>query len=337
MSVINLGRTFKQSIAFYQTDGMGRDCYITYNNGGFWKSNHIRLKSLSNSLHSNKNMILFHPLFHQPGPITYISDGSGRDSYIIEHSGGFMRTFEPLIKQKLTKFLRKNDEEDLMKHKILLTKSQKKYLHKIKRIQNEVVNRLYNDSMEKIKKNNLRIRNNSLNDIFINKQNLGNLPGIVTRNKNISLNNIRSIDKQNSTDQINENNNNNLNKGKNTIYPNSIKKKKIFGNFLKNNKLYKDNSAQNLGIFSQQNNNDRNMKLLKKIKLNSIGSKKLDYNKFTNTIDDKIYNQNNSMKFNSNFNSIYPERKINRKRNFGENNISYTTKNNMDDIKFNFN
>ena len=53
MSVINLGRTFKQSIAFYQTDGMGRDCYITYNNGGFWKSNHIRLKSLSNSLHSN--------------------------------------------------------------------------------------------------------------------------------------------------------------------------------------------------------------------------------------------------------------------------------------------
>ena len=178
MSVINLGRTFKQSIAFYQTDGMGRDCYITYNNGGFWKSNHIRLKSLSNSLHSNKNMILFHPLFHQPGPITYISDGSGRDSYIIEHSGGFMRTFEPLIKQKLTKFLRKNDEEDLMKHKILLTKSQKKYLHKIKRIQNEVVNRLYNDSMEKIKKNNLRIRNNSLNDIFINRQKFGNLPGI---------------------------------------------------------------------------------------------------------------------------------------------------------------
>ena len=79
------------------------------------------------------------------------------------------------------------------------------------------------------------------------------------------------------------------------------------------------------------------MKLLKKIKLNSIGSKKLDYNKFTNTIDDKIYNQNNSMKFNNNFNSIYPERTINRKRNFGENNISYTTKNNMDDIKFNFN
>ena len=80
MSVINLGRTFKQSIAFYQIDGMGRDCYITYNNGGL------------------------------------------------------VKTFEPLAKQKLIKFLRKNEEEYMIKHKLFLTRSQREYIHKIKKL-----------------------------------------------------------------------------------------------------------------------------------------------------------------------------------------------------------
>ena len=35
----SLGRTIKSNFAFYETDGLGRDGYISYNNGGFWKDN----------------------------------------------------------------------------------------------------------------------------------------------------------------------------------------------------------------------------------------------------------------------------------------------------------
>ena len=44
MSVINLGRTTKGNIVFYSSDGMGRDGYITYNDGGFWKDKYIKSK-----------------------------------------------------------------------------------------------------------------------------------------------------------------------------------------------------------------------------------------------------------------------------------------------------
>ncbi len=142
MSVINLGRTTKTNIVFYQTDGMGRDGYITYNNGGFWKNRQIKLRDI----HPRKKITLFRSLFHQPAPFTYISDGSGRDSYVIEHNGGLVKNFQPLTNQQLPTFLRKNEDEDnLIKHKLFLTKSQKRYLNKIKKIQDGVVHRLYKD------------------------------------------------------------------------------------------------------------------------------------------------------------------------------------------------
>ncbi len=33
----NLGRTIRNNISLYIRDGQGRDGYIVYNNGGFWK------------------------------------------------------------------------------------------------------------------------------------------------------------------------------------------------------------------------------------------------------------------------------------------------------------
>ena len=151
MSVINLGRTTKTNIAFYQTDGKGRDGYITYNNAGFWKDKHIKMKTS----YPSKSSSIFRSLIHQTAPFNYYSDGSGRDSYVIENNAGLVKPFEPLAKQHLQNFLRQGDEYHLFKHKIFLTKAQKKYLYKIKKIQYGVISRLYNDSFDKIKKNNM--------------------------------------------------------------------------------------------------------------------------------------------------------------------------------------
>ena len=150
MSIINLGRTTRTNMVFYSTDGMGRDGYITYNDGGFWKDN-IKKISLKPDYPRYKYKI-FHSLIHKPAPFTYQSDGSGRDSYVIENNGGLVKEFQPLIKQKLTKFLRKYDNNnDYIKRTIYMTKSQKNYFNKIQKIQRNVVRRLYNESLEKIK------------------------------------------------------------------------------------------------------------------------------------------------------------------------------------------
>lgn len=38
-SVGFLHRTNRSSFTLYSTDGLGRDTYISYNNGGFWQDN----------------------------------------------------------------------------------------------------------------------------------------------------------------------------------------------------------------------------------------------------------------------------------------------------------
>ena len=46
------------------------------------------------------------------------------------------------------------NNEEYIKRKIFLTKSEKNYLNKIKRIQKYVVSRLFNESLDKIRKKN---------------------------------------------------------------------------------------------------------------------------------------------------------------------------------------
>ena len=175
MSVVNLGRTTRTNMVFYSTDGNGRDGYITYNDGGFWKKNIKQISLKPDYPRNNKKN--FYSLFHQAAPFNYQSDGSGRDSYVIEHNGGLVKPFEPLIKQKLIKFLRK-DNSEYIKRKIFLTKSQKKFLNKIKNIQKNVVNRLYNDSLDRIRKNKMKLNTKSLSGFFdetINRKNLDSI------------------------------------------------------------------------------------------------------------------------------------------------------------------
>ena len=162
MSLISLGRTTKSNIVFYSTDGMGRDRYITYNNGGFWKNN-IKQVSLKPDYPKDMKKI-FHSLNHQPAPFNYQSDGSGRDSYVIENNAGLVKKFDPLIKQKLMKYLRKEDE--IIQRKIFLTNSQKNILNRMNMMQKNVVNRLYNKSLEKIKINKIKIKAKSMTDFF---------------------------------------------------------------------------------------------------------------------------------------------------------------------------
>ena len=282
MSVINLNRTTKGSISFYQTDGLGRDGYITYNNGGFWKNKQIKLKEV----YPPKIKPVFHTLFHLPPPFQYHSDGSGRDTYIIEHNGGLIKQFEPLLNQKLPKFLRSNAENNILKRKIFFSISQRRYLNKLKRIQNDVVNRLYNDSFEKIKKikkhdNNFKM--NSMNDIFL-KQRKRIINGIMTP----KLNNNKLIRNQSDESLLNNNKEN-------------IDGKKIFEKFDKIKNINKENSKVSLGLF----NNNKKKILLKKIKINA-----------NNTLNDDNKNRNDNifMKYDNNLN-------LENKSNFSMGNI----------------
>ena len=247
MSSANLNRTSKEkNIMFYQADGFGRDGYIIYNNGGFWKNNQIKLKDI----YPRKIKPIFHTLFRLPPPFTYHSDGSGRDTYVSDHNGGLIKTFEPLARQKLPKFLRNKNENILIKKKIFLNMPQKRYLNKIKKIENSVVNRLYNDSLEKINKiksNNEYTRTNSMNDIFNNKKikirTIHGLTSPIIKSEKIVYNQSN----ENLLDYNNEN----------------FYKKKIFEKFDKYKNISKNNSAQNLEIFNNEENKTNKKKLKK--------------------------------------------------------------------------
>ena len=275
MSIINLGRTTRTNMVFYSTDGKGRDGYITYNDGGFWKDN-IKKISLKPDYTRYKYKI-FHSLIHKPAPFNYQSDGSGRDSYVIENNGGLVKEFQPLIKQKLTKFLRKYDNDNnCIKRKIYMTKSQKNYFNKIQKIQHNVVKRLYNKSLEKIKNKKKLFNTKSLSAFF---------------NDNIMDNNFESIpsiksyhDKEIFYNKKRENNDKFIN-------PSNIKGQKyLFDRVFKKRNLQENRSTQNSEYFNKKDNTDK-IKILKNLKMNS----NFDYNIFNNNT--AIHNNDKKNKF----------------------------------------
>lgn len=137
-------RTVKTNIILYQTDGFGRDGYIAYNDAGFWKEN---IKPIVQKVvFQRPPFAVFHSLRNIPPIWTYYSDGSGRDSYVYYNNGGLKRKFSPLAGQSLQKFLREKIDERKNNHqqKVHLSKDEKIYLNKIKQIQKDLVNRLYN-------------------------------------------------------------------------------------------------------------------------------------------------------------------------------------------------
>jgi hypothetical protein len=67
---------------YYKPDGAGRDLYIIHDNGGELRGG---VKVLENKLLFPKifKQRVFHSLRKEIPPVTYRSDGSGRDSYIL--------------------------------------------------------------------------------------------------------------------------------------------------------------------------------------------------------------------------------------------------------------
>ena len=151
----SLGRTVKTNIILYSTDNKGRDGYITYNNGGFWKDNIKQIKEKSKYTRANNNT--FHSLIHQSAPFNYYSDGRGRDTYVIKNNAGLVKEFNPLSKRQiLSSYLRRNipylfETKIISRPNYFLTPLDKKNYLKIHGIQKNVVRRLYDQCLEKFR------------------------------------------------------------------------------------------------------------------------------------------------------------------------------------------
>lgn len=293
----NLERTVKTNIILYKTDGMGRDGYITYNNGGFWKKN-IKQINLKKDYPRNKYNI-FHSLIHQAAPFNYYNDGSGRDTYVANFNSGLVKPFESLANQRLTKFLRRNNSSsDCTGYKAFLSKSEIENLKKIHKIQNNVTNRLYNKYIEKFMKT--KLVKNSSSDYLFKKPILIEETQTTNYPKNFSSN-LSPINKNKNKKDIdkdidkNEDKKKELEKGKN--FENVLKFKFNKFHFPKNKrnfrKLYKINSTGELKSANiSKNNLENNLNKNNKTHYNNNNNEEI---LFYNTFSDKNFLDNNYM------------------------------------------
>ena len=88
----NLWRTQRPRFPLYQSDGLGRDYYIKFTNGGFWEDQFVLSKKPDYLRPKYSN---FHSLFHMAAPFKYWGDGSGRENYILK-CNGFIHDQKPL-------------------------------------------------------------------------------------------------------------------------------------------------------------------------------------------------------------------------------------------------
>ena len=229
MSAISksLGRTVKTNIILYTTDNQGRDGYITYNNGGFWKDNikQIRIKSSFPRYINNT----FHSLHRDVPSFNYYSDGRGRDTYVLKDNAGLTKEFHSLANgQILSKYLRKNNgfsfNQKLNNHKLFLTPSDKENYLKNYQIQKNVVSRLYNQCLEKFK-NKMKVESSPFEDSFNSLKMKDNYLSKIKRKKLL---------KYAINAKINQNLKFKLNKTDNYFFNSNKNQETTFGN-LKNN------------------------------------------------------------------------------------------------------
>ena len=71
----------------YHSSGTGRDTFVKYNNGGFFKAYHPVKAAPGGSFVRNRNYVRPAPA-KEAGGVYYHSDGTGRDNYIEVNSGG---------------------------------------------------------------------------------------------------------------------------------------------------------------------------------------------------------------------------------------------------------
>lgn len=150
----------------YETDGRGRDTYISYNNGGFWKDNVNYI--FFNPKYGSQSSKPLQEIRKNASPCTYYSDGSGRDSYIIANDGGMKRSHQPLKNYHLKDFLRTpescifNFKANPLKEGIrikthYLSKKEFEYNCSIRNLEKGLMNRLYTSHQNK--RNNTSMNN----------------------------------------------------------------------------------------------------------------------------------------------------------------------------------
>ena len=149
----------------YPNDGTGRDAYIYFNNGGFWKDN-IKRYSLQEK-YKRSSFARFHSIRKTPPIWNYHADGTGRDTYILYDYGGLINNF---YRANNLNIFRSYDEYDINSNRTInnnfyLSPKEKKYHEQLTKIQKDVVNRLYYKPKKEVKFNNLK-RENSYGNVF---------------------------------------------------------------------------------------------------------------------------------------------------------------------------
>ena len=144
---MSLWRTARPRFNLYVPDGLGRDRYIGYNNGGFWKTNEYSISRKSEYEYPKYSN--FHTLFHMAAPFKYYSDGSGRDSYILRGTG-LSHDEKPLASYKLTDFLRTSSGPLRVKGPLALSQAEIKFNKRLKHLENGMIKRLYSEPLNKI-------------------------------------------------------------------------------------------------------------------------------------------------------------------------------------------
>ena len=243
-------RTVKTNIIIYPTDGSGRDCYITYNNAGFWKDN-IKRITLKEKF-KRKPFVSFHSLKRIPPLWNYHADGTGRDGYILYDCGGLMHRYH-----SPNNYLFRSNDEDVMSNNhyrnTFLSKDERIYKNKLTKIQNDLLQRLYYKPKREFK--------------FLHKDN--SAPNIFNKRK------LEPIKKRN---EINYENGQNINYAFNERY-----------NLGTLDKRFDSKSKIRNALFNEKNNNEENasnpkgfykFKNFQKYRVKSL----------SNSIDDKAYN-----------------------------------------------
>jgi hypothetical protein len=86
-AALGLQRTFDPKYAHYMSDGQGRDTYIIRNNGGLCSEREPN--PAKSTRYVTPRLYSGIPTPHKNVPsLRYLSNGSGRDSYILINSGG---------------------------------------------------------------------------------------------------------------------------------------------------------------------------------------------------------------------------------------------------------
>ena len=207
----NLWRTQRPRFPLYESDGLGRDYYIKYTNGGYWENQFYLTKKPDYERPRYKN---FHSLYHLASPVKYWGDGSGRENYILK-CNGFHHDQKPLCSYHLTDFLRNNKNikgvPNNFTKKVYFSVSEAKYNQKLKNLEKTLVKRLYTEPMQKRKKKyeinaeNNQDTNSNIRVSLINKNKNTTIP--VNKNetqKNEEINNKYQISEP---DNVIENNN----------------------------------------------------------------------------------------------------------------------------------